>query len=738
MSASPSVAPAPPRWWQRPRFWLAVLVVGFFAVSSWAGFAAYSNFQFANNTDAGIVTQAVASTTFGRHPVFFESYDCMAKARCSFLLVHPGLVLYGAVPFFALWPSTITLFLLRSGLVALSAVPLYWLTRQVTGSAAKALLAAGLFLVWAPSFLGDAFSLHLETILPLELFTLAALWQAGRYRLGLAVAAVSFVTIEVAPIFTFLVGAFFLAPLAWAAARRLWPRWHGEGSVGVRLKSWFSRLRETLRQGFRRTDVRYALVLMGASVGAYIVLYTFMNVWGAAALGVMTPPVGPGVSGVFANNSSPAAVSIGILLTSPQTIYTAEFWLVLYATLAFIPLLSPRALILSVPWIGWTFLTNSSRFTTIGHQYTMVAAGPLFIGLAYGLQLIPPRAARSMGTIATRPDASPASHDLTRPTLGRARRRAVRAMVVGLFGAVIVANLLFVPVNPLLPDLGVNPGIPFENEYFDHTLAWNPSIDSVQAMVATIPYSATVAAPSSFFPLVATHPHAYGLVQPKNLITGNLPFNVSAGPQFVLITPSTLSILGPSFRANLSDPSIYGMRGYVSDANLGPLLLYEMNYTSPAQRFGPSLGTVNTTWAAGDGLEAGPVGDLIPNATSPTSASIVNSPATNRTGLLASTPSTLLAPGSYTLEVVVAAGPQPGFPPPHRSIFGVVAEGFGGTLVDVSYNLSAFENGNWTALSWNITTADPLPNLVVDVDLQTTRASVAVALVRLVPDASSG
>ncbi len=715
------------------------MVVAFFAISSWAGFAAYSNFQFANNTDAGIITQAVASTTFGRHPVFFESYDCMVKTRCSFLLVHPGLVLYGAVPFFALWPSTITLFILRSGLVALSAVPLYWLTRQVTASSAKALLAAGLFLVWAPSFLGDAFSLHLETILPLELFTLAALWQAGRYRLGLAVAAVAFLTIEVAPIFTFLIALFFLAPLLWVAARRLWPWKDEEEPPGTTSSSWISRCAETLREGLVRRDVRYALALAGASVGAYIVLNTFMNVWGANALGVMAPPLGTGVSGVFANNSSPAAAPLSVILSSPQTLYTAEFWFVLYATLAFIPLLSPRALILSVPWIGWTFLTNSARFTTIGHQYTMIAAGPLFIGLAYGLKLIPPRLASQSAAPTT--EGAPAGKGSEQsPRLARERRKArrTRAVVAAVFGVVVVVNVLLVPVDPLLPDLGVTLGVPFQDQYFDHTLAWNPSIRSAEAMVATIPYSATVAAPSSFFPLVATYPHAYVLVSPSKAITAHLPFNVSAGPEFVLITPSTFNLVSGSLRANLSNRSVYGMSGYVGDANLGPLLLYEKGFTATAERFGPAMAVVNRTWGPGNGLDKGPMGVLVQNATSPTAEAIASLPDTNRTGQVASTSATFLPPGSYTLEVVAAASQRFSNLPPQGGVLEVVAAGFGAKVVEPSLNLSAFSTGNWTSFAWNLTTSDPLPSLSLEVNLVNSRASIAVALVRLVPNPATG
>ncbi len=132
-------------------------MLGFWAFALYSATVAYSNLQIPNAGDAGIITQAVASTAHGNAPAFYESYDCMVKGRCSLLLVHPGFVLYAAVPFYALDPSVTTLFALQAAAVGLAAVPLYVLTRRLTGSAAKGLLVSGVFLVWAPTFPAHAF-----------------------------------------------------------------------------------------------------------------------------------------------------------------------------------------------------------------------------------------------------------------------------------------------------------------------------------------------------------------------------------------------------------------------------------------------------------------------------------------------------------------------------------------------------------------------------------------------------
>ncbi|MGB7124975.1 MAG: DUF2079 domain-containing protein [Thermoplasmata archaeon] len=731
-SAGAAAAGAAGRWWERPRFWLAVMVVAFFCVSVYSGIVSYDNLQTANSTDAGIITQAVASTTHGHVAPFYESFDCEVKARCSFFLVHPSFVLYPAVPFYALVPSTVTLFALRSGLVALSAVPLYWLTRQVSKSPAKALLASGLFLLWAPTYLGDAFSLHLESLLPLELFTLAALWQSGRYRLGLVVALLMFLTFEIYPLFSFLLGAFFLAPYVARPIRSEWDRWRS-GTPGRPLRMTIALGWQFARNSWRERPVRYGLVLMGSSVAAYILLALFINVLGAHLLGVAPPTVAPGITGIFTNPSSPATQSLSTLFTSPQTRDTAEFWLVLYALVAFIPLLSPRALILSVPWIGWTFLTDSDRFTTIGHQYGMIAAAPIFVGLAYGLQRVPLGRSSPGPAGAPTPPGTAAGRPGTVRFARRWRRPTPRTAWIGVLAALCVANGLLAPINPILPDLGVKLGTPFQPLYFDHGLVISSSFQYVEQLVAVIPHAATVLVGSPAYPLFANFPHAY-VIGPRSLAnTSNLPFNVSAGPEYAVLTEAALLTLAENTSRNISDPSLYGMRGYVGSTSQGPLLLYEKGYTGPAQLFGPPVPALLATFDAQSGLKPGARGAVAPDPSSPSGTVIESLNATNRTGLVWTGPNEFVSPGNYTLSVrVMMTGSNLSLEPKAHALR-ISVTGFGGNPVDETYNASNFPPGQWVSLAINFSLTEPLPSANVEGFLGEDQFSVAVAFVAIQP-----
>jgi uncharacterized membrane protein len=724
---TPDSLPTPPLW-RRPRFWLIVMVVGFYAISLYAGVASYADLQTQNSTDAGIFTQAVASATFGHAPPFYESYDCVVKARCSFLIVHPGFVLYAALPVYALFPSTVTLMALRAALVAGAAIPLYWLTRQVTKSPWKGLLAAGLFLVWAPSFVGDAFSVHLESLLPIELFSLAALWVAGRYRLALGVAAVTFLTFEVFPLFTFVVGVFFLFPYIQRAVRSEWDRWRAPDPENRPSALFLSRGWRWTRETLRVREVRYCLVLMAASAVAYVILVLFMNIWGHQLLGVAAPPLPPGIRGIFWNNSSPPGQYPLTILTTPQTITNAEYWLLLLALVGFIPLLVPRTLILYLPWMGWTFISDSYRFTTLGHQYSLIAAAPIFIGLAYGLTRVP---------LFEPPSTAPSAEESPSPGTPSRRpwspgRSSQSVAWAGVLIVVIGANLLLAPINPILPSLGLVPGEPFEPNYFDHSLAISPSFVPLERLVGSIPSGAFVGASAAIFPLVANDPHAYVLLGAAHANLTHLPFDTVGAPQYVLLTPAALGMLGPSLEKNVSNATDWGLRAYVGSTVLGPALLYEKAYSGTAQLYGPPLPPINATYGPGTGLVAGPRGVVGSNASSPSGRVIESLDEVDRAGLVWKGPDVFFTPGEYVAEVHVAMSGQNLSMHPGAGVLRVQVSDFGGLAANESYPASDFQSGEWTDLTFNFTLSGPVPDVNVNGYLESDELSATVAWVSVV------
>ncbi len=724
--ASPEGSRRTGRWWTRERTILAGMVVAFAALSFYAGVVSYMNLQSDNATDLGIFMQAVSSTVRGGHPApFFETYDCLSKFRCSFLLVHPSPLLYGVVPIYAILPSAYTLFAIQSVGVALAALPLYGLTRRATGSGTKGLVAAGLYLAWAPTLGGEAFSFHMESFLPVTLLSVAYFWQVRRYRLGLLAALAAFLTIEVAPIFTFLIGVFFLIPYA-VSAFRLWrARRKDPGPSGFRssVRYWGGRLRSTLG----RVEVRYTLLLLGISVVAYAILYLFMNVFGARLLGVSPPPIPPGLGGVFFNNSTPGISPLTTTLASPQLVLTLEFWLILFALAGFIPLLAPRSLVVSIPWVGWTFLTNSNRFTTIGHQYTLVAAGPIFFGVAYGLRRIP------IGRGGPAPADSTAPTFVSRPARPRrARRNSVIA--AGFVIALVGANVLFLPIDPALSSLGVNLGAPFEPGYQMHTLLLRPGFSDVEELLSEIPHNASVTAPYQVFPLIANLPYAVVLISGADKEDfSTLPENISNNPSYVVLYPSFYPLWRGPFKGNVSDPSMYDVRAYVTSTTVGPLFLYERGYTGPPTLIGSPFPPYSATLLPEHGLTAGGIGEVRANASSPSGEVITTRPQAPAIGELWHGPDTTLPAGSYDVTAMVSAT----FVEPnatHRStLLRIESSGPSFQSENATFPPSDFGNGTWTNVSFEVSTAVPILDFTISGFLEIASVEFAVAEVTLTP-----
>jgi uncharacterized membrane protein len=711
----PEPARTPPvTWWTRhPRWTLGAMIAAFFAVSMYGSVLAYDNFVInaGHSYDLAIFEQAFSSAAHGFHIPFYESSDCVAKARCSFLIVHPSFALYAFVPIYFLAPSAFTLFAIRSVIVGLAALPLFVLTRRVTGSTGRGLLGAGLYLLWAPTLAGDLYSFHVESFLPLEFFTLVALWEAGRYRLAGVVALVSFLTIEVAPVFAFLVAVFFLVPFVPGVLRAA--RAAGRPAVGwaARLWAWAMSLIRSARASLHHPQARPALLLAALSLVAYFLVNLWLNVVGPTVWGLPTPFGPTGVSALFYDNSSgPLFSSLSVMVASSSFHQTVIFWLILYALVAFIPLLSPRALVLSVPWIVLTFLSVYHRFSTLGSQYTMVAAVPLFLGLAYGLKRVP------LGRVDRPPTPAPPAAVPARPRsvrLVRARailRRRQVPVWTGVLGAVVVANVLFNPMVPVVPAIAGALPLPFYPTYYEPSLTVEPGVQWLEQLVREIPAGATVGASNNLLLYVANDLAAYRLTS-ANLT--RLPFNYTGGPQYVLSVDSAVTSGGPSLTDALGTPSEYGLRGYVEQTPVGPIVLYEKGYSASPVLFGPAVAPSAYSFFPGHALEVSHAGVLARDPSAPTGVVVESNLVLDQAGRICNSTVGFLPAGTYTLTVELEMS-RVNASSGNRSVgVGIVVQGLGLPILEENLTGSQVNATTWSHLTFTVT----VPSITVDTGL---------------------
>jgi uncharacterized membrane protein len=636
--------------------------------------------------DLGIYQQALWSTAHGAP--FFEAPDLETGAFPTFLEVHSAFVLYPLVPVYAAAPSPVTLFAVQTAIVAAAALPLFVLTRDLTGSGRRALLVGGLYLLWAPTIGGNLFDFHVESFLPLEFFVLAVLWNRGRYGWGFAVAALSFLTLEVAPVLAVFFGLFFLA-LSFDASGAPGGAVGDAGPPGALLRR-VGRL-------LRRRDRWPNLVLIAASIVAYyVLLFVRMHVL-ESVFGLPPFPSGAG----YVIGATPSQLGLGWSYLSIDFQAKVTYWVVLYALVGFIPFLDRRTLILAVPWVAFTFFTWIPHYTFFANQDGFVAAVPVMIGLAYGAVRLP-EAVRFLERV-THGDGRGAAPAPVR-SRGRWRRWADRTPVWAVPLVVLLAlNIGLSPLDPYMQ----GPASPGGGYKISYTIP--PGFGAVEQLAGRIAPGATVVASDLLFPLVANNPHAYSLFTSPNRPLA-LPFNDSTLPSYLFLAELRLSEVPVWLALAAYNASDFGLEGLAWETPAGAVLLFERGFAGATDQIGAAPALPANSSAAS--FDPGPDGFQTHDPTAPWSSVVSSLPGglgSTWTGPGADLPAGAL---TFTAEIRVTT-PSGAYPSPNVSgALGLAFRAFGEpSLFQHTYSYSALGGGRWTAVSIPVVTRLPLLNL---------------------------
>lgn len=528
---------------------LGLLCALYFVVSFVLSYLRLIEFT-ATNWDLGIFQQSLWTTTHGY--VFFEVGDWETWTTVSFLQIHPAFILYLLVPVYAAAPSPLTLLAVQSGAVAAAAIPLYLVGRAVLGDSRRSLVIAGLYLAYAPVLTSNLYDFHLESFLPFELFLLFFLWWQGRFVWGSVVALATYVTLEVTPFLVAALALYFLL-------RPVEPQ-------GAQSRAWLRRFAVQARLRLTSTAGRWSLGLLVASGVAYLVLRT-VEWWVLPALLGVAPQPPAGTSPIV-GPASTSGLGLTWALTAHLTVKLG-FWGLLLGLLAFLPLFSPRALILALPWFGFTLQSDHLAWVQLGYQYGFLAAIPLVLAAVLGLRrfeatVLP----RLKGWMARRPRLGP----MARPRSARPRI----VLTVAVLAVLVLANVYLTPVNPRMQNL--NSALSgYRLSYTVH-----PGYSSVAQAAALIPPNALVLASDNLFPFVANDAQAYSLLwipqQPNYL-----PFDAAHLPKFVFLS-SKEQFAEPSWLfIATSNRTLYGALALVSNTPVGTVHLWELGYSGPVQ-----------------------------------------------------------------------------------------------------------------------------------------------------------
>ena len=690
-----------------PSRWLVVAVVAYFAVSFALSWLRAIEFQ-TSTWDQGLYQQALWSTAHGRP--FYEAADLETGGYRSLLQVHTVFLFYLLAPLYALFPYETTLFAVQSFAVATAAIPLYFLSRDLTHSSRLALVPAVMYLAWTPTLSSNLYDFHPEAFLPLELFLVILLWERERYLLGAAVATVAAATIELAPVLLFFVGVFFLLP-----SQQTWQRWAANGGVGRR---WWLGLRG-LREAFASPRVRASVALLGGSLFAYFLLL-FLRVDAlAATLGTSSlaaPPTGYVIGG------TPS--SLGLSLQNLGTGFYSKltYWILVLALLGFVPLLMPRALVLSVPWFGFTMLSSNLNYVELGFQYGFIAAASLLVAFAYGLPravaILRHAASGALGTARTGSSIEGIHGPVPVP---RSWSRTIIAALVIL----LTVNVALSPANPLMQNNGL--GSAYRISYTSST-----GFADAEELVGLIPVGASVVASDNLFPLVANDENAYSFFWTQNDLLA-LPFNGTDLPQYVLLASDATVAVPAWLAAELYSNAAFGARGVVWSSSAGPILLFERGYEGPVTIYGSSppvpiidTGSTVLNQSAGylttvPGSAAGEVAASIPGVP----GAFIDGPRANLPG------------GNYSVTLLLSASAVPGASPPSglEPVLSLGVTAFAQPR-PFSENLTfgALSTPGWTTVTFHVVLPGPTLRFAVEAEVLGTNVQVFLDQLEVAPE----
>lgn len=663
--------------------WLVLAAAVYVAVSF--GLSWLRAIELATSTwDMGTYQQALWSTAHARP--FYTAANLETDGYRSLLQVHTVFVLYPLVPLYALAPYQTTLFAVQSLAVALAAFPLYYFARDRTGSAKLGLVAGVAYLAWAPTLTSNLYDFHAEAFLPLEIFAFVAFWNRDRYLAGFAVAAIAFLTLEVTPVLLFFIGLFFLisgpstgGPLPGAAPQDPSPPWTAVG----------------LLRRLRDSRAKASLALMVVCGVAYAALEFVRGDVLVGAFGLQTVP-----SGGFASSLPGSLNGLGLSLSNLSAGFGVklEDWMLYLALLGLVPLLAPRALVIALPWVAFSFLSGTTVYASLGFQYGFLVSCALLVPFVCGLAVLRawiPRFAR--GATEEAKPAREAEAPGSRFRGARDSRNWARGAVAGAV-VLLAINLALTPADPLMQ--GASNGAAYQVSY-----DVPPGYADVERVASLVPAGVSVIASADLFPLVANDLDSYSFYWTGGFYNLYLPFDASHLPEDVLVAENEEGAVPPWLSSVLYDPSEYGVRAIAWGSAAGVVLLFQAGYTGPPSEFGRT---------------PAPAGVYGPTLAVPYSGYLATSPGSRFSDVVRSSPNLLgtmwLGPGSsapageYSITVWVNATPATaGAPPPSSTpVLGVGSYAFGQTAL--YYRVLTYgdlDQPGWVPASFNVTLMGP-------------------------------
>ncbi|MEE9573529.1 MAG: DUF2079 domain-containing protein, partial [Candidatus Neomarinimicrobiota bacterium] len=382
-----------------------------------------------------------------------------------FFGTHFSPILFIILPIYFLHQATETLLVLQSFVIALGALPLYWLARDELKSKIAGVVIALAYLLYAPLHGVNWFDFHTQAFIPL-FFNLAFYYFTKKKWIKYLICVIFVLSVnEAMPLMIITMGFY-----------GLWKRRNY-------ITEYFSKKKSTF------IDKTALISLSTIVIGFvwFIIARKIISSINPSLPFTMWSEFGTDLPSIIINMVSDPVHTLEVMFSW----YAVDklFYIVgLFLPLLFLSFFDPPSLFIALPWIGMSFLSNINPYITpVGYQYPAHILSIIFVSAIYGV--------KRLRIIKERIDLSP-KFKWTKP-LKISNKRLQRIALV----LIMVCSVsTFIGLSPLGINLkiGVN-GRPFGSSYND----------VLRDVIAVIQDNASISTQDNVFPIFARRMNAY-------------------------------------------------------------------------------------------------------------------------------------------------------------------------------------------------------------------------------------
>jgi uncharacterized membrane protein len=416
--------------------------------------------------DMGIFTQSLWTTLYA-NKFLYHTCELFVNPSGSFFGVHFSPILFFILPFYRIVTTPETLLVLQSFVLALAAVPIYKLANEYAGGRIVGLLFASLYLIYPAIQFVNWYDFHVQAFLPLFFGFMIYYIAKENWPRYFIFAFLSLTVEEHAALIVAFTGVY----IVWNYRRQI-----------------FSAIRSNERAGRKLLLVSVATIFISG-------LWYWFTLWQRSTFF----PTNPAAMSDFLGSNNFSILGATDPLQIPWLVITRPWnavqalmfdveYKLLYLALLFGPLAcfsfkAPSALIPTIPWFGFSFLSQSLAHHTLGNQYQAYLVAFIFASAVFGLR----------------------KNFLKNPAL-----KSIR----GSIGKIVVFSFAFCFItSPLCPVIN----LAFPNYTY---IGVGPHEQQLNEVLSMIPPNASILTQDNIFPQVSQRLEAY-VVPDRFIIAGS-------------------------------------------------------------------------------------------------------------------------------------------------------------------------------------------------------------------------